>query len=343
VGLRAGVQVGYRIEYHDRPLEGVSFAEPLVDGLPHGLAKQYDAKGQILLVSPFVRGTGIDFWCRSDGSLAEEHPLVRGRQHGTERWWNPDGCTVFAETDYLDGLKHGIAREWTDGQLVRGNPRFFLEGTPVSRARYLQVAVRERHLRPHLREDDRPERAVPELFLRLRRRAGRLARPPRPQTHALASREPVVLGRVVAERRYQVGSDWVLLQVGSPRRASWQSDFYCPFRIVGRESKLYRVFAVDSVQALMLGLQLARFTLLQLRPPALWDGAEVLGDVGIDKTLTSGFGVEFDQGVEARVEEMIAAKGRALKRQRKGRAAGTRQRTAKARRTVRGEWPRARG
>lgn len=63
VGLRLGVRVGFAIEFHEEPAGAASHAEPFVAGQLHGLARQYDPSGRLLMVSLFRRGTGTDFWC----------------------------------------------------------------------------------------------------------------------------------------------------------------------------------------------------------------------------------------------------------------------------------------
>lgn len=61
--------------------------------------------------------------------------------------------------------------------------------------------------------------------------------------------EPLVFGRVIAEREYRVGREKILLQIGTPHRASWKRDFYCPVRLVrGGKTTLKRAFGVDFVQ-----------------------------------------------------------------------------------------------
>lgn len=182
VGLRNGRPDGYLIEYHESG--AISYAEPYVKGLAHGLARQYDEQGRLLLVNPFVRGTGIDFWCDEEGRLAEEHPLVRGKPSGRERWWIPDGKTVYSETDYREGGRHGLAREWSGRELQRGFPKFFLEGKAVSRRVYLRAAKEDPTLPPYRPEEDLPFRDIPVTFGKLRKRAARMAAAPtRSRTH----------------------------------------------------------------------------------------------------------------------------------------------------------------
>jgi hypothetical protein len=59
-GVRKGRPDGYRVSYEWRPNVGwyVRCAEPYVDGLLHGWAKQYTPRGKLLMASPFIRGTG---------------------------------------------------------------------------------------------------------------------------------------------------------------------------------------------------------------------------------------------------------------------------------------------
>jgi hypothetical protein len=170
VGLLNGAAVGYQLDFHENGT--VSYAEPFVDGTLHGLAKQYDERGRLLLVSRFTRGTGTDYWC-DQGFLAEEHPLVAGTLSGCQRWW-ADKRSVYEETGWLDGQQNGVSRRWTDGKLDRGSPKFFVRGERVSKREYLAAAADDPSLPAYRRKDDSPERAVPGKFVELRRRARRL-------------------------------------------------------------------------------------------------------------------------------------------------------------------------
>lgn len=86
-GLRAGCAHGHTVDYH---CDGGLYAQPWSNGLPHGWAKQWSPSGRLLIICPFRHGTGVDYFCDNRGRLVEEHPLVRGRPHGVERWWNFD-------------------------------------------------------------------------------------------------------------------------------------------------------------------------------------------------------------------------------------------------------------
>ncbi len=173
VGLRDGLPVGYQVSYEDG---AIVYAEPFVNGELHGVAKQFSLHGRLLLVSPFKRGTGTDFWCDDRGRLAEEHPLVEGQPSGTERWWNLDQKTVYSETEWLNGEWHGAKREWDDERLARGFPQFYVRGKRVAKRTYLKLADQDPTLPPYRREADSPTRTLPKRFLELRARARRAAR-----------------------------------------------------------------------------------------------------------------------------------------------------------------------
>lgn len=131
------------------------------------------------------------------------------------------------------------------------------------------------------------------------------------------SEEPV-FGRVVAEREYTAGRETILLQFGTPRRASWRTDFYCPVRLVhAGKPQLERVFGIDSVQALMLAFDLAKVLLETSSPGIRWFGSERPGDVGISRRLTTGLGLEFDRRIERLVDEAVRHRGRELERRHK--------------------------
>lgn len=66
------------------------------------------------------------------------------------------------------------------------------------------------------------------------------------------------LGQVIAERELQrkAGGEPVIVRIGLPVEDS-ECDWYCPVRITGAgDDTTYKAFGVDSVQALMLGLQM---------------------------------------------------------------------------------------
>lgn len=172
IGLRNGRAHGYQIDCRSGKL---LYAEPFVDGLVHGWTKQYDEGGRLLIECPFKRGTGVDYWCDDAGELAEEHPMVDGKPSGWERWWS-GRRSVYIETKWLRGEMHGISREWRDGKLERGYPRFFIRNARVSKRKYVAAARSDPTLPPYDPRDDRPARALPKQFLELRDRVKRRSR-----------------------------------------------------------------------------------------------------------------------------------------------------------------------
>lgn len=130
-----------------------------------------------------------------------------------------------------------------------------------------------------------------------------------------AAGERIVFGRLVAERQYRVGRAKVLVQIGTPHRASWKRDFYCPFRIVvGRRTELHRVYGVDAFQALMLAFDAIKVLLETSHPDITWAGAERAGDVGISRRLPS-LGLDFERELERTVDRAVLRRTRALERE----------------------------
>jgi hypothetical protein len=137
------------------------------------------------------------------------------------------------------------------------------------------------------------------------------------------SEEPVILGRVIAEREYRVGRRKILLQVGTPRRASFKTAFYCPFRLVeGRNTKLHRAFGHDALQALMLAFDAIKNRLEGISPKIRWVASPHAGDIGVYRRLTISLGVELDRRIERFADKAIRQRGRDLKRAAMRRAKG---------------------
>lgn len=53
----------------------------------------------------------------SEGVLMIEHALRNGQRHGRARRWTDDGELIWASA-YVDGLEHGTASQYQDGQLL---------------------------------------------------------------------------------------------------------------------------------------------------------------------------------------------------------------------------------
>ena len=80
------------------------------------------------------------------------------RQSGT--WRSPAlpitwrAASINSETEWLDGEWHGAKREWDEGRLLRGFPRFFVRGERVSKRAYLKLVVAEPSDMPESMPDD---------------------------------------------------------------------------------------------------------------------------------------------------------------------------------------------
>ncbi len=135
-----------------------------VHGVQHGLQRQWDERGRLLVRSRFVRGTGLDAWFGDLRTLTESYTFRRGKLHGYKRWWTNARC-VWLEEHYVDGVPHGIHREWnwSSGRLRRGFPKYFVHGEQVTRRRYLRVAKADPTLPPVRARDDRPTRMKPRV------------------------------------------------------------------------------------------------------------------------------------------------------------------------------------
>lgn len=139
------------------------------------------------------------------------------------------------------------------------------------------------------------------------------------------SEEPIVFGRVIAEREYRVGREKILLQIGTPHRASWKTAFYCPVRFVrSGKTEVKRTFGVDAVQALMLAFDIIKVVLETTSSKISWFAGDRPGDVGIYKRLTTGLGMEFDRGIERMVDNAVLKRSRELQRLHKTKTARSR-------------------
>jgi len=125
-----------------------------VIGVEHGTAKQY-CHGGLLGTYTLDHGTGIDLWRVCGGALGEERHLKAGNRHGVERWWYPGGEHQMFEQHFKSNVEHGIFRQWSGGTgtLKRGFPRYFIDGTRVTKRRYLRAAASDPSLPPFRPED----------------------------------------------------------------------------------------------------------------------------------------------------------------------------------------------
>jgi hypothetical protein len=167
-GVRKGKMHGLSVEWH---FDGsVCYVEHWRNGMPHGVARQFDNHGNLLLETRYVNGTGVDLYCgscwskdnhpRTPWRLSEEHRLIDGGRQLT-RWWNSDERTVHGEEQYRAGVPHGVFREWNDaGKLRRGFPRYFVAGKQVTKRCYLAALHQDPSLPPYRARDDKPRREL---------------------------------------------------------------------------------------------------------------------------------------------------------------------------------------
>jgi hypothetical protein len=146
-------------------------AEPYVDGLAHGTARQWDTKGRLIGTYRMVRGTGIDLWRQplDDGGayLSEVLHLRDGRPHSYEWWLEEDQSGVFIERHWRAGQLHGIEREWNrKGRLSRGYPKYHIDGKTATKRQYLKAAAADLTLPPFRAQDNKPARTFPPEIAR---------------------------------------------------------------------------------------------------------------------------------------------------------------------------------
>jgi hypothetical protein len=163
VSLRSGRKHGVEYWWTSGRLTS---AEPWVNGVLHGTAKQWMSDGRLLGTYTMRHGTGIDLWRqeREDGSryLSEVLYLKNGRQHGFQWFIDEDQRTVYIERHWLGGRLHGVWREWNSrGRFRRGYPKYFVAGKQVAKRRYIKASAADPTLPPFRKEDNKPARTFP--------------------------------------------------------------------------------------------------------------------------------------------------------------------------------------
>lgn len=163
---RAGEPNGTEYQWDDTGQ--LRSALPYVDGLEHGVSRQWAPDGSLLGTYELRHGTGLDLWRgqREDGSryLAEARSVVSGQRHGYE-WLIDEGQrSVFREARFAGGLEHGIHREFNAaGQLREGHPRFYLLDREVDRDEYEHGRSIDPDLPAYDAADDLPARRFPHM------------------------------------------------------------------------------------------------------------------------------------------------------------------------------------
>lgn len=146
---------------------------PYRNGLPHGIAMQFNQRGEILITSEMKKGVGLDLWCDSlNHTLSEEQYYPNKNECGYRRNWNEDEKTIYEEYYWLSPHGyHGIWREWNEsGKLRRGFPRYYIQGKQVTKRSYQADCLQDRSLIPYREADDSPIRPLPKQYLAQRKR-----------------------------------------------------------------------------------------------------------------------------------------------------------------------------
>lgn len=140
------------------------------NGKPVGLASQWSEVGELVCLSLYDDGIGVDLWCTLDHdhkyTLSEERHLIDGLQNGVTRWWDTS-TTVHRECHYRSSYPHGILRVWEDGQLASDFPKYFVDGNEVSASDYKKACITDKDLPEYLETDDNPERPANEFYSKL--------------------------------------------------------------------------------------------------------------------------------------------------------------------------------
>jgi antitoxin component YwqK of YwqJK toxin-antitoxin module len=167
--LKDGKKHGRAIDYYDNGR--IHFVEPYFEGMMHGTAKQYDARGRIIGTYKMKHGTGYDIWRNQFGGpnyVSEIRPMRDGLPHGFEWWLNEDQLSVYEEKHWFNGKWHGIEREWNfRNKLRRGYPKYWIRGEAVTKQQYLAAARKDATLPPFRLKDNSPKREFPPEIRRL--------------------------------------------------------------------------------------------------------------------------------------------------------------------------------
>ena len=87
----------------------------------HGKWTYFNSDGKVAKEGSYVAGLLDDLWVyyRKDGTKKNEKAYKNGDAHGEWPDYGPDGETLMREVVFVDGKRHGMAREWHEnGQLA---------------------------------------------------------------------------------------------------------------------------------------------------------------------------------------------------------------------------------
>jgi hypothetical protein len=120
--------------------------------------------------------------------------------------------------------------------------------------------------------------------------------------------------KIVATRSFQTASgETVVASLYQPTQEK-SGDWACAFEITGLASPIVdRAMGVDSLQALMIGIDGIRARLRETGVSLSWVGGEP-DDVGIPRQISIAFGLSFQRRIEQlmddEVDRMVQAKRR---------------------------------
>jgi hypothetical protein len=157
---------GVRLEWDENG--DLELAEPYHNGMVSGTSRQYH-KGKLVGTYSIRNGTGLDVWRnqREDGTwfVSEIWPLRNGHADGIELWFNEDERTVWREAYWRASVLHGIEREWNArGRLARGYPRYWTNGSRVTKQAYLAACKRDSSLPLFQLRDQKPARSITDAL-----------------------------------------------------------------------------------------------------------------------------------------------------------------------------------
>lgn len=124
---------------------------PWRHGLVHGTSRMFASDGRCIAESKFVDGVGVDLFLDESGAC-EYREMAAGLRHGFERWAKSSG--LVREGHYKHGARNGVFREWLNGVLEGGYPKYFVDDVEVSGGAYRNRRKRSQELPTDQRADD---------------------------------------------------------------------------------------------------------------------------------------------------------------------------------------------
>jgi hypothetical protein len=171
--FRNGKRHGWEYSWYEDG--GLSSEVPYDSGSEHGTARVWGRTGALLGSYTMDQGTGLDLWwieLEGKAQLTEARFAVDSLLDGYEYWfeWYRPGV-LRREKWWSKGQLHGIEREWEEGRLRSGFPKYWIRGKEVDKRAYARGVKADPTLRPFHIDDNQPYRIFPpELAAHLPRR-----------------------------------------------------------------------------------------------------------------------------------------------------------------------------